>query len=191
MTKVINWERVEQSLVLHNNGNDKFAEALLLSAITEEEDGGGTSEEVIYGKDNYTDDLDPRDHKNSRRHEVNHSIHLTVHKDTANEYRASYVTSIFDDNGNGGQHVARVFTPTGFNGQIILAYPYGGGEEFANEVSHAIGQEIIINGKFTPPNLGPLAIYLKEGGKRVSDIVANMGLPQGHHVSFEIHFDID
>ncbi|TXI88551.1 MAG: hypothetical protein E6Q36_05345 [Chryseobacterium sp.] len=192
MTKVINWERVEQSLVLHHNGNDNFAEALLLSAITEEETPVEPEEEieVVYGANgNYTNDLDPRNPSNSRRHVQNQSIHLTVHANSTNKYRASYVESIFDSNGNNGRHVARVTVPTGFNGKVILAYPYGGGEDFANEIPHAVGQEIVISSGFNPPALGPLAIYLKEDGKRISDIVANIGLPNKEHVSFNISFD--
>lgn len=192
MTKVINWDRVKEAVEFYDKGNETLAEILLLSAITEEEKPVDPEEEidVIYGKDGYTDDLDPRNVLNSRRHVQNQSIHLTVHASTNNKYRASYVESIFDSAGNAGKHIARVSVPTGFNGKVILAFPYGGGEDFANEIPHSVGQDIVITAKFTPPSLGPLAIYLKDNnGNRVSDIVANIGLANGSHISFNITFD--
>ena len=191
MTKVIDWEQVKDAVEWYDKGNVVWAEIMLLSAIVEEETPVEPEEEidVVYGQNNYTDDLDPRNVLNSRRHVQNQSIHLTVHANSTNKYRASYVESIFDSNGNNGRHVARVTVPTGFNGKVILAYPYGGGEDFANEIPHTVGQEIVISSGFNPPALGPLAIYLKEDGKRISDIVANIGLTNKKHVSFNISFD--
>lgn len=140
-----------------------------------------------YGVNSYTDSLDPRG-PHAKSHVDNESIHLTVHQGN-NKYKVQYVDSIWDKHGNGGKHIARVNVPQGFNGQIVLATGYQGGtSKFDSEILHSPGQEVVIDGKFTPPALGPLAIYLKENGVRVSDIVGNIGLPKGNHVSYVINF---
>lgn len=191
MTKVINWDRVEQSLVLHNNGNDKFAEALLLSAITEEEDGEPEEVNKDYGKNGYTDAFDVRD-VSAQSHSVNRphtSIHLIVHQRSTRKYKLEYIKAFGPTTGGNGRHVAKVFVPSSFNSDVILATGYGGNSgDYDNYIRHSVGQEIVITNKFSLPNLGSAGIFLMENGEIVSDEVGSIGLPDGDHFCFDLKF---
>ena len=64
------------------------------------------------------------------------------------------------------------------------------GPRFDSFIRHTPRQEIVIDGAFDPPNLGPLAIALIDSsGRIISDVVASLGLPGRHHVCYEITFE--
>ncbi len=49
--------------------------------------------------------------------------------------------------------------------------------------------EHVITNKYYPPGLGPLAIYIGDAAANVmSDVLGGLGLPAGHHVSFDLVF---
>lgn len=146
---------------------------------------------VIYGRDNYTDDADPRS-ANTRQHLVSDgkvlAVHLQVHALPDRPYRATAVRLI-DENNAGGNHVARI-TQVGSAEMVGLFLGYGGGLTFDSYIRHTPRQEVVIDGAFAPPNLGPLAIALIDfSGRIISDVVASMGLPGRHHVCYEIVFE--
>ena len=45
-----------------------------------------------------------------------------------------------------------------------------------------------VENRYDPPNLGPLALCIREGDTIVSDIIGGIGLPFKHHVSFSATF---
>ena len=146
---------------------------------------------VIYGRDNYTDDADPRS-ANTRQHLVSDgkvlAVHLQVHTQPDRPYKATAVRLI-DENNAGGNHVARI-AQVGSAEMVGLFLGYGGGLTFDSFIRHAPRQEIVIDGAFDPPNLGPLAIALIDSsGRIISDVVASLGLPGRHHVCYEIVFE--
>lgn len=146
---------------------------------------------IIYGRDNYTDDADPRS-ANTRQHLVSDgkvlAVHLQVHALPDRPYRATAVRLI-DENNAGGNHVARI-TQVGSAEMVGLFLGYGGGLTFDSYIRHTPRQEVVIDGAFAPPNLGPLAIALIDfSGRIISDVVASMGLPGRHHVCYEIVFE--
>lgn len=186
--RVTNWKLINRAVLLNRQGNEEEALKLLEQAIEfDSPDSEPDVEYHDYGLNSYTDAYDVRG-ENAKFHKVDESVHLIVHQGPY-PYRVDYVNAIGDKNDNGGKHVAHVYTPTSFKGEVILATGYQGNpDSFDQEISHSIGQEIVINGKFSLPNLGPLAIYLKENGERVSEVVGNLGLPDGHHFSYAIYF---
>lgn len=161
-----------------------------IGQVTKKEDGSTNHDEgvaVVYGKNGYTDSHDPRA-ENARRHtpegQTTDALWVTVHRVPTAKYRISNVRILGEVEG-GGNHVAWVHQPkqetvvlaTGYNGEI---------DHFDQLIPHAAGQEVVLDGKFTPPALGPLAIFLQRDGKIVSDVAASFGLPYGHHICAEI-----
>lgn len=75
----------------------------------------------------------------------------------------------------------------------MLAYPFDKNDSFVNALypGSAKNEHTIAN-KFSPPSMGPLAIYVKADGTNRfqydSDIIGGFGLPAGHHVSFDVVF---
>lgn len=146
---------------------------------------------VIYGRDSFTNVNDPRA-QNARRHWSNGgkvlAVHLQVHVLPDKPYRVTDV-KLIDENDAGGNHYARVLQTSGSE-RVALFMGYGGGLDFDGHLDHAPGQEVIIDGDFNPPDLGPLAIALiDKDGNIISDVVASLGLPFRHHVCYEMTFD--
>jgi hypothetical protein len=147
---------------------------------------------VVYGRGSYTDSADPRA-QNARRHWSNGgkvlAQHIQVHTQPQKLYRVTDVRLI-DELEAGGNHVARVNQIggsemvglfTGYNGEI---------DHFDDVIRHAPREEVVIDGGFMPPNLGPLAIALIDAsGMIMSDVVASLGLPGNAHVCYVITFE--
>jgi hypothetical protein len=67
--------------------------------------------------------------------------------------------------------------------QVWLAWPWPSLTQYALP-GNPNGQHPITN-SYTPPNVGPLALCLRDAqGAIASDVVGGLGLPFGHHVSF-------
>lgn len=201
MIKSVDWELVSVASDMEKRGLVESAMKILTAAIIV--DSNTTVEDTLspeingelhaYGLNGYTDALDPRD-LSAKRHSTDRphsSVHTIVYQLPNVKYKVKRVEAYGPvDTRGGGRHVAYVSTPASFMGSVILATGHKGNpNDFDQEISHSIGQEVVIDGKFTVPNLGPLAIYLKEGGKRVSDVVGNLGLPDGDHFSYRIIFE--
>lgn len=71
---------------------------------------------------------------------------------------------------------------------VYLAWPYpelNGGQLLPGNQSN---QHMITNG-YSPPNRGPLAIFIGDAqGRRISDVIGGLGLPFNRHVSFYLAF---
>ena len=75
--------------------------------------------------------------------------------------------------------------------QVGLGYPYSGEFVFEHVIfpgSDQVPVEHVIANAYAPPDKGPLGIAVYREGKLISDVAAGLGLPYGHHVSFEIEF---
>lgn len=147
---------------------------------------------IIPGKTQVSEqDDDPRA-PNCRFHspenEAVTGVWLTVHKNPQAKYKC-YMVRLIDETQSGGRHVAYVSGVDPAD-TVILGTGYGGSAgKYDARLQHSAGQEIVIDGKFSPPALGPLAIFVQDGsGTIVSDQVASLGLPHGHHVSYAIDF---
>jgi hypothetical protein len=66
--------------------------------------------------------------------------------------------------------------------EVVLAWPWPGLTAYAG-MGNQNGQHMITNG-FTPPAIGPLALYVGHGLLNNSDIVGGLGLPFNRHVSY-------
>ena len=74
--------------------------------------------------------------------------------------------------------------------KIYLAWPFGGGIDVSNFARPIrSGQDHVITNKYSPPNLGPLAIVIGdlENGFVDSDYLGGLGLPFGHHVNYGLN----
>ena len=137
---------------------------------------------VIWGRDGLTGIGDPRD-ASASRHATDGSgviaVHTQVHVLPQAPYRVTAVR-VIGERESGGRHIATV-TQNGGSEQVGLFTGYGGGLSFEGMLRHQPGQEIVISNKFTPPELGPLAIALIDSqGAMISDVVASLGLPNCH-----------
>ena len=137
---------------------------------------------VIWGRDGLTGIGDPRD-ASASRHASDASgviaVHTQVHVLPQAPYRVTAVR-VIGEREAGGRHIATV-TQNGGSEQVGLFTGYGGGLSFEGMLRHQPGQEIVISNKFTPPELGPLAIALIDSqGAMISDVVASLGLPNCH-----------
>jgi len=122
------------------------------------------------------------------------AVHLTVHKVGTQDrrYRCVGAQLLVDDDSCNiyVQVFSRLGTPimadvrmgTGYSGNpdtfhdyIVPGNPNG---------SFFMGPD----SGFTPPNLGPLAVMIRDGGRTVSDTVGGMGLSRGQHMSYLIKF---
>lgn len=75
-------------------------------------------------------------------------------------------------------------------GQAVrMAWPWNGGPDFSGSALPGNpANEHFISNKYFPPNVGPLCVYVGAHNQPESDIVFGLGLPLGHHVSFDIIF---
>jgi len=152
---------------------------------------------TFYGNNGYTDAYDPRQ-GNARQHALSAAglvtgVDVKVHVKPATRYKCVNVRLV-DENEAAGQHIIQVRTGNISRPLTIrLAYPYDGG---ADHFDHYIPagndkNEFVLVNAFNPPAVGPLAIViLDEQGYINSDVVAGLGLPLGHHVSFVIQFEL-
>lgn len=69
---------------------------------------------------------------------------------------------------------------------VSLAWPFPDLTEFALP-GNPNNQHMITNG-YAPPNLGPLALCIRENNIIISDIVGGLGLPWNRHVSYRATF---
>lgn len=174
----------------------------LLSEALETQTGGGSDENspvnpvrpteqaVIWGRDGLSGTGDPR-RPSASHHEVREglvtAVHTQVHVLPEKAYRCTSV-SVIDEQSAGGRHVAYVGQVGGAE-TVALFTGYGGGLTFDNTLYHAAREEVVIDGGFDPPDLGPLAIALVDSqGNILSDVVASLGLPGRHHVCYVIEF---
>lgn len=179
--------KARRALLLMEQATQVLREAL-------DEDGGLVDPQpetsVIWGRDGLTGAGDPRATTARSHASVDGKITCVwtqVHVLPDKPYRCTHV-SVIGEASAGGQHVA-IVAQRGGSEQVALFTGYGGDLDFDSIMVHAPGREIIIDGGFTPPNLGPLAIALvDENGYLLSDVVASLGLPDNHHVNFVIEF---
>ncbi len=106
---------------------------------------------------------------------------------------------LVDERSAQGQTVASVFVTDANNTpatvSVFLAWPWVGwapGGTFENRLRPGnvkFPYEHIIVNKYSPPERGPLAIYVGDNnGNVMSDVIAGLGLPMGHHVSYQLVF---
>jgi len=69
---------------------------------------------------------------------------------------------------------------------VSLAWPYPDLANFALP-GNPNNQHMITN-SYAPPNLGPLALCIRENNTIISDIVGGLGLPWNRHVSYRATF---
>lgn len=165
---------------------------------------------VIYGKGGYTDDHDPR-RENTRSHGLDlngkvNAVWLTVHVKPETKYRCVN-TFLINENEAKGQTTIfiNVMDKNGqtVNETVVLGTGYRGQDQGFDDylvpgnayrpVQHILADDHVAGGgvSFTPPDLGPVAIYISKLGDlhlSNSDVVGNLGLPYSHHVSFMIEF---
>ncbi len=159
---------------------------------------GGAGAAVCYGKDNYSDNKDPRS-ANARAHAMQDdkvtAVHLTVHTRPAQRYHCTHV-AVIDEVAAGGRTLCTVMVLDQAGALLSaqdarLAYEYSGqSNQFATYLPASNDKgEFIITNKGWPPALFPLAVVVLDAeGYIDSDVVGNLGLPLGHHVSFVITF---
>lgn len=212
---MIDWVLVRQAAAIEPT-NALAAELLLKQAMgcdTEKPGCGGcdsnccggnvtlvekptTEQAVIYGRNGYTDERDPRQ-ANGRGHVMTNDkvtgIHLTVHVKPERKYRVSNFYLI-DELAASGQTVClvKVYGKDGREkpADVRLATGYNGQDDKFDEYLTAgnARNEFVITNKFWPPSLGPLAVVILNNGQIDSDVAGNIGLPFGHHVSFYVEF---
>jgi hypothetical protein len=168
-----------------------------------------TEKAVVYGKDGYTDENDPRQ-PNARTHSTDSNgrvtaVWLTVHVDPKARFRCVnafvkgeeeakgqtiILISVRDKNGNAQNN--QVIMATGYQGQAGPFDDYLTPGNAFYPVQHILADSHDGKGcTFIPPALGGIAIFVaKTGDIRVSDsdIVGNLGLPYARHVSYVLEF---
>lgn len=91
-----------------------------------------------------------------------------------------------------GQTVARckVVDRNGIDTGIAvrMAWPGQGPTFQASALPGNPSNEHPVVNKFWPPSQGPLAFFVGDHNKPQSDIVYGIGLPEGHHVSYDVIF---
>lgn len=103
-----------------------------------------------------------------------------------------YRVRMRDENEAAGQTIAscQVLDRNGINTgeQVRLTWP-GKQPPFQDSGMPGNPNNVhMIANKFTPPSLGPLALHVGGFNAPISDIVYGLGLPAGHHVSFDVVF---
>lgn len=104
-----------------------------------------------------------------------------------------YSVRLRDEYNAGGRREAycQVLDKNGIRvGAVVrLGYPWNGGPTFENNLApgNPDNTHPVVN-PYTPPNLGPLAVYVGAANVPESDIVFGLGLPGNRHVSFDIIF---
>lgn len=119
-------------------------------------------------------------------------VELTYRENPNAKYQL-YRVSLVDEpqNGIGGPTVAKFQVLNKDNIQVeervYLAYPWWsyGNWLLPGNANH----EHFISNKYTPPERGPLALFVgDEHHGVISDEVGGFGLPEGHHVSYSLVF---
>lgn len=104
-----------------------------------------------------------------------------------------YSVSLRDEYNAGGRREAycQVLDRNGIKtGAVVrLGYPWTGGPTFANNLApgNPDNTHPVVN-PYTPPSVGPLAVYVGAPNAPESDIVFGLGLPLNRHVSFDVIF---
>jgi hypothetical protein len=162
--------------------------------------GPEVSEPVVYGKDSYTDEFDPR-LPDATRHSLVagkvSDIHLMVHVKPNTKYRCTKVYVLGEEEAEGKTiATVSVYDKEGglLCGSVVMATGYQGNtNQFDDRIlsGDKVPCEHIITAVYSPPNLGPLAIYVcgdNDPALIDSDVVGSLGLPGGRHVSFVIEY---
>lgn len=121
------------------------------------------------------------------------AVHLTVHPAPGvRKYRCIRTQLLSDDpscniyvsvvDNRGRAIMVNVMMATGYQGNANTFHAYmppgnPNGSFFMGSDS-----------RFLPPNVGPLAIMIREGNEIVSDVVGSLGLARGQHMSYFIVF---
>lgn len=71
---------------------------------------------------------------------------------------------------------------------VRMAWPGEGPTFQSSALPGNPSNEHFVPNKYWPPSLGPLALYVGAHNQPESDIVYGIGLPEGHHVSFDVIF---
>ena len=110
----------------------------------------------------------------------------------ANSRYAVYSVRLRDEYQAQGNTVARcqVLDKNGVNTGIAvrMAWPGQGPTFQASALPGNPSNEHFVPNKYWPPDKGPLAFFVGGHNAPISDIVYGVGLPKGHHVSFDIIF---
>lgn len=110
--------------------------------------------------------------------------------------------ALIDERAALGTTVARTFVQDKHSLAMVavcwLAWPWGGwepGRMFSNKAKPGNANypyEHVVSNGYSPPNLGPLAIYIGEmgdsAGLPVSDVIGGLGLPYNRHVGYQFTF---
>lgn len=104
-----------------------------------------------------------------------------------------YSVSLRDEYNAGGRREAycQVLDRNGIKtGAVVrLGYPWTGSPSFTHNLLPGNPDNTHpISNHYTPPNLGPLAVYVGAPNAPESDIVFGLGLPLNRHVSFDVVF---
>lgn len=131
-----------------------------------------------------------RDHATDKNGKVT-GVFINVHRTPGARFVCQSVRLI-DENEAQGNTIIRVKF-TGASGPLFLATGYqGNATSFDDFLPDSSGHgELVMAGsgaKFYPPNLGPLAVVVRENGQIISDVIGNLGLSRGAHVSYEVVF---
>jgi hypothetical protein len=189
----VDWELVKQALEV-SQINQAAAEHLLLMAMAEIGDGGAIPEEgaVIYGRNGYTDEHDPRDP--DCRDAVGDNLWLQVHVIPDATYRCTRVELLQEDEACNVyffvmNHTGSMVPATGAR----LGSPYGGSDSGFRDVWKAPASPDSIfmgpDSKMFGAELGPLASFVVDGlGNIDSDVVGSIGLRNGKHRSVRVYF---
>lgn len=107
--------------------------------------------------------------------------------------------ALIDEVAAQGNTIARVIVKdrNGIDTQVLcyLAWPWGGWQGPGGMQNRLLPgsanypYEHVITNTYSPPEQGPLAIYIGDAqGNAISDVIGGLGLPHGHHVSFHLVF---
>lgn len=119
-------------------------------------------------------------------------VQLGVYAVAGSRYEV-YSVRLRDEYEAQGNTVARcqVLDRNGIStGQSVrMAWPWNGGTSFGDSALPGNpSNEHFVSNKYWPPNVGPLCLYVGMHNLPESDIVFGLGLPMGHHVSYDIVF---
>ena len=173
----------------------------ILDALTQAQSSIGHAMMLIRGNPtNPVLTIDPRA-ANASHHGTDaagkvEAVHITVHQTPGAVYRCTHVSVIGEAEAQ-GKPIAyvSVFNRSGQyveDARIVLATGYQGGLTFDEVIvvqNDHQPREIVIANPFSPPSLGPLAIYVADPADNrhiVSDVVASLGLPGNRHVGYSI-----
>lgn len=126
-------------------------------------------------------------HNNTKSFQLDNSgkvigVRLEI-KDMPNQqYKVTHLRLIDEYEANG--RTVAYCSVSDDRGDIYLTYPYDSLQNFLSSGGNK-GEHIISNA-FNPTGIGPLSICV--GKPCISQLVMGLGLPSGHHVSYEIGF---